>query len=89
MNYLCIVSGKVQGVFYRASVQAMASDAGYSGYVRNLPDGNVEAGVSIDEQHTLEHFLAILKAGSPYSRVNHIETRQTEGGFSDGFIILR
>ncbi len=89
MNYLCIVSGKVQGVFYRASVQALASDAGYSGYVRNLPDGNVEAGVSINDKHPLDHFLAILNTGSPYSRVDHIETHQTTGAISAGFIIIR
>lgn len=37
------VSGKVQGVFYRASTQEEALRQGLAGWVRNLPDGQVEA----------------------------------------------
>ena len=87
MNYQCIVSGRVQGVFYRASIQNMAARAGYSGYVKNLPDGNVEACVTTDAKHTLEQFLDILKKGSNYSRVDNINTRPIEKSFSNGFLI--
>ena len=87
MNYQCIVSGRVQGVFYRASIQNMAARAGYSGYVKNLPDGNVEACVSTDEQHTLEQFLDILKKGSKYSWVDNIDIQPIEESFSNGFLI--
>ncbi len=86
-SYCCIVSGRVQGVFYRASVQKMAAAAGYSGYVRNLPDGNVEACVTTDKQHPLEQFLMILKTGSPYSRVDNIQTQAIDTTFKHGFLI--
>jgi acylphosphatase len=38
----CFVSGKVQGVWYRASTQDQAKALGLTGYARNLPDGRVE-----------------------------------------------
>jgi acylphosphatase len=37
------VSGRVQGVFFRATCARLARDAGLGGYIRNLPDGRVEA----------------------------------------------
>ena len=38
-----VVSGKVQGVFFRSRTQDMAEDLGLTGWVRNRPDGKVEA----------------------------------------------
>ena len=89
MNYQCIVSGKVQGVFYRSNIQEMASAAGFDGYVRNLPDGNVEACVTMDDKKKLLYFLEILKQGSPYSRVDDIKTQLINTVFNCGFTIRR
>lgn len=89
MNYQCIISGKVQGVFYRSNIQEMASDAGFNGYVRNLHDGNVEACVTINDEKKLAYFLEILKKGSPYSRVDDIKTEFINTIFNSGFTILR
>ena len=41
-----IVSGRVQGVFFRANVKNKATELGVNGYAKNLPDGNVAAIVS-------------------------------------------
>jgi acylphosphatase len=43
VRYRILVSGRVQGVFFRDTCQRMAAEHGVSGWVRNLPDGRVEA----------------------------------------------
>jgi acylphosphatase len=43
IRYRVLVSGQVQGVFFRDTCQRMALANGVSGWVRNLPDGQVEA----------------------------------------------
>jgi len=89
ITYQCIISGKVQGVYYRASIQEMASEAGFDGYVMNLPDGRVEACASLEDDEKLAYFLDILKAGSPYSSVDKIETHKLSNRLKNGFVIYR
>lgn len=83
-SYRFIITGKVQGVWYRKSVQSHARAAGFSGYVRNLPDGTVEAGVTCRDSD-LEAFVSLLHRGSEASRVDAIEryegTEVHRGGF--------
>jgi acylphosphatase len=43
------VAGRVQGVFFRVTCARLARDAGLGGYVRNLPDGRLEAAFEGDE----------------------------------------
>jgi acylphosphatase len=43
IRYRVLISGRVQGVFFRGTCQGMAKRHGVSGWVRNLPDGGVEA----------------------------------------------
>jgi len=87
MTYQCIISGKVQGVYYRSYVQEMASEAGFDGYVMNLKNSDVEACVTVKDDKALQYFLDILKAGSPYSHVDHIDTRLIDIKLCDGFSI--
>ena len=70
-SYRFIVTGKVQGVFYRKSIKEMASLGQIQGYVRNLTDGSVEVVAYLWEEQ-LEDFLQILKNGSPMSKVENI-----------------
>jgi acylphosphatase len=72
-TYKFLVSGKVQGVWYRKFVSQNAKKHSFKGYVKNLPDGRVEAVANIENSKRLKEFLEILKEGSPYSIVENIE----------------
>lgn len=85
-NYIFKITGKVQGVYYRVSLQKKALSAGYSGYVKNMPDGSVEAGVTCHSSK-LEHFINLLKQGSQYSVVESVEMQESEELFSGEFEI--
>ncbi len=80
------ISGRVQGVYYRANVAKNAQKAGFSGYVKNLDDGRVEAVVSCEEER-LVSFKKILKEGSPKSDVTSIDEQLIDERFSGVFEI--
>jgi acylphosphatase len=67
-----IVSGKVQGVFFRASTREQALALGVSGYANNLPDGRVEVFAQGTDSalDALEHWL---HQGPPAARVDQVE----------------
>ncbi len=85
-SYRFFVSGRVQGVFYRANVAKNAQSEGFSGYIRNLSDGRVEAAVSCKAE-ALAQFKKLLEKGSPASRVEAIEEEPIEAYFSGDFEI--
>ncbi|AZV46632.1 acylphosphatase [Nautilia sp. PV-1] len=87
MTYRFIVSGRVQGVWYRKFIQQNAKKAGFKGYVKNLPDGTVEAVADIENEEKLKEFLNILKEGSPYSEVKDIEVEPLQDQNFDDFEI--
>lgn len=66
------VSGRVQGVFYRATCARLARDAGLSGHVRNLPDGRVEA-VFEGSEEDVERLVAWCRTGPETARVDEVE----------------
>ncbi len=68
----CLVSGRVQGVFYRATCQRRALELGVHGYARNLPDGRVEV-LACGEADTVMQFVEWLWEGSAASRVQTVE----------------
>ncbi len=68
-----VVSGYVQGVFFRAFVSHWADELSLSGYVRNLPDGAVEV-VAEGERKQLEKLIDHLKVGPPSAEVEKVVT---------------
>ena len=69
-----LISGRVQGVYYRASAKDAAMQIrGLSGWVRNLPDGRVELEVEGLEEK-VDALLEWCKTGPPYSRVDRVIT---------------
>lgn len=63
-----LVSGKVQGVFFRASTARVAEELGLRGYARNLPDGRVEV-LALGSDRALQALAAWLGQGPPLARV--------------------
>lgn len=69
-----VVSGLVQGVFYRASAQTEALRLGLLGEVRNLPGGEVEAIVE-GPRAQVEAFIAWCRRGPEAARVDAVQVR--------------
>ncbi len=67
-----LVSGRVQGVAYRASTQAEARRLHLTGWVRNLDDGRVEAVVE-GPRKAVESLLVWCRRGPPAARVEHVD----------------
>jgi acylphosphatase len=80
-----IVHGRVQGVFFRANTIKEARRLGLSGFVRNRPDGTVEAAAE-GEREPLERFVEWCRRGPPMSRVDRLDvTWEEPGGEFEGF----
>ncbi len=70
-----LVSGQVQGVFYRAYCTQRARELGVAGWVRNLADGRVEAAFEGDDA-PVEAMVAWCRAGTPWSDVESVEVSE-------------
>ncbi len=85
----CLVTGRVQGVFFRASTQQEASRLKLNGWVRNLADGRVEIMAS-GEQDAIQSLIDWLRQGPPMARIDEIDFIENEADnreLMDGFII--
>lgn len=80
------IGGRVQGVFFRAFVSRLARSLGLVGYVRNLPNGEVEV-VAEGEREPLEKLLARLRIGTPEARVDNVDCHWS--GFSGRFTLFQ
>jgi len=69
-----LVEGRVQGVGFRMFTRTLARRLGVAGYVRNLPDGRVEA-VAEGDPKAVETFLKGLRAGPRRARVDRLDVR--------------
>jgi len=77
------VRGRVQGVFFRTSVEERATQLKLTGYVRNRPGGVVEVRAE-GEKPDLEKLVEYIKVGPPAARVKDVITTWEEytGSFS-------
>lgn len=67
----CFVSGKVQGVWFRASTREQAVHLGLTGWAKNLADGRVEV-TAFGEKHKLDQLFQWLKRGPVMAKVTDV-----------------
>ncbi|MBR9921900.1 MAG: acylphosphatase [Bacteroidetes bacterium] len=87
-RYRITITGRVQGVYYRASTQRQAQSLNLSGWVRNKADGSVEA----EAQGPEPQLLALLKwceKGPEFARVDAVTHAEISLQEEDGFVIKR
>ncbi len=78
------VSGRVQGVFFRQNTKRQADSVGVRGWVRNLPDGRVEA-VFEGKEPDVKAIVDFCRLGPSSARVDSVEINSEDykGEFSD------
>ena len=80
-----VISGRVQGVFFRMETMRAAQRIGVSGWVRNLRDGNVEA-VFEGDKTRVDAILDWCKQGPPHAHVTDVKVdREAYTGEFDSF----
>jgi acylphosphatase len=78
------VSGRVQGVFYRATTRETAEERGVDGWVRNLDDGRVEA-VFEGPEADVESMVEWCHEGSPQAAVDDVDVESEDPDGIEGF----
>jgi acylphosphatase len=73
----CLVSGRVQGVYYRASAQQRARATGIAGHARNLEDGRVEV-LAYGEERAVLEFIEWLWVGPSAAKVTAVQVEIIE-----------
>ncbi len=79
-----LISGVVQGVFFRAHTRDIARSLNLTGWVRNLRDGRVEV-ITEGPKDTIERLIEWCHTGPPGARVDAVETdwEEATGEFTD------
>ena len=83
-----IVSGKVQGVFFRATAKDVADEMGISGWGKNAEDGNVEA-MAQGSKEQLQKFIDWCKKGPPKAIVTGVKIAPANDEAFERFTIIR
>ncbi|GLQ97064.1 acylphosphatase [Dyella mobilis] len=81
-----LISGKVQGVFFRASAREEAVRLGLSGYARNLADGRVEV-VADGPAEAVQELERWLWQGPPAAHVDEVARSEYSGAVAKGFAV--
>ena len=79
-----IVTGRVQGVFFRASTRDFALQLGVTGYAKNRDDGSVEV-LASGSTEALAALFAWLHHGPPAARVVHVQREDMSPRNLSGF----
>lgn len=79
-----VIRGRVQGVFFRAETRDRARSLGLAGWVRNVPDGTVEA-VFEGDRERIDWMLAWCRRGPGLAEVDDIEVEWEEPRGEEGF----
>jgi acylphosphatase len=72
-----VVDGRVQGVFFRDTCRRVAVDAGLAGWVRNRPDGRVEACFE-GEEDAVGRLVSWCRVGPRHARITSVEVTAEE-----------
>jgi len=80
------VTGRVQGVFFRAWTRDEARRGGIAGWVRNCPDGSVEAHLE-GELSAVRWLIDKMAYGPQGARVDNVEVREAEPEDLHGFVV--
>lgn len=83
-----LVSGKVQGVFFRASTREQALRLGLRGHAKNLPDGRVEV-LAAGEGDAIDALERWLHQGPPMARVERVERNTAAEESAGGAFVVR
>ncbi len=84
MRKRVVVHGDVQGVFFRDSTRRKASSRGVAGWVRNNPDGSVEA-VFEGEPDAVQAMVDFCRSGPRGAEVDHVDEHDEEPEGLSGF----
>jgi len=86
-NVHVIISGRVQGVWFRASTKQKAEQLGITGWVRNTAEGNVEA-IFEGEEDLVKKMIDWCHRGPPSAQVRHVNVKNqpSTNGF-EGFSV--
>lgn len=82
-----IILGFVQGVGFRRFVKANAKKLGLRGWVKNLPDGRVEA-IAVGEKEAIDKLIKIIEKGSFFSEVKSVQVSFEEVEKFEDFVIF-
>lgn len=83
-----LISGKVQGVFFRESSRRLAEKLHIKGWIKNTWDGNVEALVTGDEK-ALNDFVSFCKEGPARAVVNEVKVSKQQKIDFEKFEVIR
>jgi acylphosphatase len=81
-----VVSGRVQGVYFRDATRRRAIATGVDGWIRNRPDGTVEALLE-GPREAVDRMVEFCRAGPPAARVDRVQVEEQEPVGVRGFTV--